>query len=114
MAVLDLGFTSEDADSVYQIPLDGDLFTFRIRYNEYTNGWYMDLFDGQDEPIKLGARLVPGLCPVPTDRGPKGALYVYGSTRSDQEYEILGRELFVYYFEESTTFEEMQTLGVIL
>lgn len=77
---------------VQTVTLAGRALRYRRTYRPRTRSWYVDIFDGDGNPILLGRRLAAGWSPtigLPIDLG--GVLFVLG--RDGYAREDLGGEL---------------------
>ena len=56
----------EDLYPVYQYTVDlAEVeYTYRLTYRERQDGWYLDLYDSDGEPLLLGRRLALGALPL--------------------------------------------------
>lgn len=87
------------------ITLDDVPYIFDVRWNERDSSWYFDLLDVNEDPIRLGIKLVLG-SPLgwrcTDDRFPKGILMAEDLSHAGREATIddLGTRVVVYYFSE--------------
>lgn len=56
-----VAFREDDTHSSQTLTLDGVRFRLDTYTNKVSGGWFLDLFDGDDNPLVLGVALVTGL-----------------------------------------------------
>ncbi len=87
------------------VPLDGLNYILDLRWSERANGWFLDLFDDAEDPIRTGIRLVANwnlLRLIADERVPRGVLMALASGGdADPTFETLGTEVSLVYVEPS-------------
>lgn len=92
---------SERAPLVRQrVELEGVEFVLETQWNGRVDGWTLGLLDAEEQPIRLGIRLVMGtrlLAGIADSRRPAGELVVVGRvTRPELDSFELGEASLVY------------------
>jgi hypothetical protein len=90
----------------YTIELDGVIYRVVLIWKTRPEGWYLHLYDSDENALLLGKRLAtdtPLLERYQIDGLPPGEIACLDSEETDQEptFESLGRKHLIYYFDES-------------
>lgn len=103
MATVILSVAVEEASSRQTVALDGVNYILDLRWSERANGWFLDLYDDAEDPIRQGIRLVadwPLLRLIADERAPRGNLMALASGGdADPTFETLGTEVSLVYVE---------------
>ena len=96
------------ADDILDVGLEGSIYRLRYRWNEREGAWHLDLFDLDDEPIRLGRRLVLHELLLQNLRHPlrpPGDFVVSAHVGGDPGLHDLGKRVTLFYIERGTTAE---------
>lgn len=96
------------SDDLLDVGLDGAVYRIRYRWNERAGAWHMDLFDLDDDPIRLGMRLVLHellLRDLVHPQRPPGDFVVSAHHGGDPGLNDLGERVTLFYIETGTTEE---------
>lgn len=103
MATVDIPLAIEEAFSRQVVPLDGVNYILDLRWSARANGWFLDLLDDAEDPIRTGIRLVANwnlLRLITDERVPRGFLMAFASGGdADPTFETLGTEVSLLYLE---------------
>lgn len=85
--------------------LDDVEYILNIRWNGFTNAWYLDVLDENEDPIRLGIKLVLGVpigWRVFDTRWPPGLILIsdLSNSETDSTFSDLGGRIRVYYYDE--------------
>lgn len=71
----------------YRTTLDGEPLRLQFSWGPKTRSWYLDLYDGQDNPLVLGKRVTNGGAPlsgIGLDLGRRGVILFVGPDAEKQ------------------------------
>ena len=85
------------------VTLDGEQFILDMRWNTRDDAWYMDLYEGDETPIRLGMKVVLGaLIGIRSinPNQPKGVMMAsdLSGVGADATLDDLGVRVHVYFF----------------
>lgn len=91
------------------VTLAGTVYRVRLIWRERAGGWYIDLFERDGTPIRLGKRLSADWSPLHTamDAEDEGLVYVFGRDEYDQS--DLGDDLTLLYISPEEIIEAAQS-----
>ncbi len=103
MSTITIPVAVEEAFSRQVVPMDGVNYIVDLRWSSRANGWFLDLLDDAEDPIRTGIRLVANwnlLRLITDERVPRGTLMALSSGGdSDPTFETLGTEVTLVYVE---------------
>lgn len=108
--ILELDPTQEYVETQFQ--LDGETFTFLVRWNERIDSWILSIYETDGTPIAVGRRITVGNFLFPWLVGsnrPSGQLMALDTKEEDVDpgHDDMGTRVKLFYIDA----EEMEALG---